>query len=50
MGNSTEKCGLGSSSSGQQLAAGFCRHSNEPTGSIKGADFFDYMSVFISFS
>jgi hypothetical protein len=38
------RCGLDSSREGQGLMAGFCENGNEPSGSIKGREFLDYLS------
>jgi hypothetical protein len=35
------RCGLDSSGSGEGPVAGSCEHGNEPSGSIKGGEFFD---------
>jgi hypothetical protein len=35
------RCGLDSSGSRQGPVAGCCEHGNEPSGSIKGGEFFD---------
>jgi hypothetical protein len=34
-------CGVDSSDPGQGLIVDFCEHSNEPSGSIKDAEFLD---------
>jgi hypothetical protein len=33
-------CGLDSSGSGQEPVAGSCEYGNEPSGSVKGGEFF----------
>jgi hypothetical protein len=38
-------CGLSASGSGQKQVASYCEHDNEPSGSIKGGEFLDYLSV-----
>jgi len=35
------RCGLDASGSGQGPVEGFCEHSNEPVGFVKGRDFCD---------
>jgi hypothetical protein len=37
-------CGVDSSDSGQGRVAGCCEHGNEPSGSVKGGVFLDYLS------
>jgi hypothetical protein len=37
------KCGLGASGLGQGPVGGFCEHVDEPSGSIKGGEFLEYM-------
>jgi hypothetical protein len=37
-------CGLESSDSGWEQVVGFCEHSDEPPGSVKGREFLDYLS------
>jgi hypothetical protein len=38
------KCGLDSSGLGQEPVAACCEHGNEPSGSLKGRIFLDYLS------
>jgi hypothetical protein len=38
-----ESCPLDSSGSGQGPVAGYCEHGNEPSGSIKGGVFIEYL-------
>jgi hypothetical protein len=40
------RCGLDSSDSGYGPAAGSCEHGNEPSGSIKGREFLDYLNEY----
>jgi hypothetical protein len=39
-----ENCGLHSSGSGEGPVVDSCEHGNEPSGSIKGREFTDYLS------
>jgi hypothetical protein len=42
-----ESCGgLDSCGSGQELVAGFCEHGNEPSSSIKGGEFIDWLTYY----
>jgi len=38
------RCGLDASGLEQGPVSGFCEYSNEPSGSIKGREFFDKLS------
>jgi hypothetical protein len=42
-GKSVRRCGLDLAGSAQRLVAGSCEHDNEPSGSMKGGDFLDYL-------
>jgi hypothetical protein len=44
-----ERCGLHSSGSGYGPLGGYCEHSNEPSGSVKGEKFLNSL-VTVSFS
>jgi hypothetical protein len=41
---------VNSSGSGYRPVAAFCEHGNEPSGSIEGWEFIDYLTITISFS
>jgi hypothetical protein len=43
-GNRVGSCGLGVCGSEQEPVVGSCVHSNEPSGSIRGVEFIDYLS------
>jgi len=42
------RCGLDASGSRQRPVVGCCEQSDEPSGSIKGEEFLDYLSDLVS--